>query len=62
MKKGEPYTRIPDNDGGLVEAAPHWCWEAARSTVIPWPRYSEYPAGILIHSLEDVGGVTCGSV
>ena len=49
-----------DRDGGLVEAAPHWCWEAARSTVIPQPRYSDYPAGILIPSLEDVGGVICG--
>ena len=51
-----------DRDGGLVEAAPHWCWEAARSTVILWPHYSEYPNGILIPSLEDVGGVICGSV
>ena len=51
-----------DRDGGLVEAAPHWCWEAGRSTVIPQPRYSEYPPGILIPSLEDVGGVICSSV
>ena len=51
-----------DRDGGLVEAAPHWCWEAARSTVIPRPRYFDPPPGILIPSLEDVGGVTCGSI
>ena len=51
-----------DRDGGLVKAAPHWCWEAARSMVIPQPRYSEYSDGILIPSLEDVGGVICGAV
>ena len=67
-EKGEPYTRIPDTldlfdrDGVLVEVAPHWCWEAARSTVIPRARFSEYPDGIHIPSLEDVGGVIRDSV
>ena len=51
-----------DRDGGLVEAAPHWCWEAARSMVIPRPRYFDPPPGVLIPSLEYVGGVTCGLV
>ena len=51
-----------DQDGVLVEAAPHWSWEAAQTTVIPRARFSDYPGGIHIPSLEDVGGVICGSV
>ena len=51
-----------DRDGVLVEAAPHWSWEAARTTVIPRARFSEYPDRVHIPSLEDVGGVICGSI
>ena len=51
-----------DRDGVLVEAAPHWSWEFARTTVIPRIHYAEYPDGIHIPSLEDVGGVTYGSI
>ena len=51
-----------DWDGVLVEAAPHWSWESARTTVIPRVRYAEYSDWIHIPSLEDVGGVICGSI
>ena len=51
-----------DRDGVLVEVAPHWSWESARTTVILRVRYAEYPDGIHIPSLEDVGGVICGSI
>ena len=51
-----------DRDGVLVEAAPHWSWESARVTVVPRARYGERDDGIHIPSLDDVGGVICGSV
>ena len=51
-----------DRDGVLVEAAPHWSWEAARVTAIPRGRYFEHPDGVHIPSLEDVGGVICDLV
>ena len=51
-----------DRDGILVEAAPHWSWEAARVTAIPRARYTEHPGDAYIPSLEDVGGVICDSV
>ena len=51
-----------DRDGVLVEAAPHWSWESVRTAVIPRVRYSEHPDGMYIPSLEDVGGVICGSI
>ena len=51
-----------DRDGVLVKAAPHWSWESARTTVIPRVCYAEHPDGMYIPSLEDVGGVICGSI
>ena len=51
-----------DRDGEVISAAPHWCWEAACTTIIPRPCYSERSDGIHIPSLDDVGGVICGSV
>ena len=51
-----------DQDGILVKAAPHWPWELARTTVIPRAHFTEYPDGVHIPSLEDVGGVICGLV
>ena len=49
-----------DHDGVLVEAAPHW--SSARTTVVPRARYCECDDGVYIPSLDDVGGVICGSV
>ena len=46
----------------MVEVAPIWTWEAVRNMTVPLPCYSDYPDGIHIPSLEDVGGVICGSV
>ena len=51
-----------DRDGEIISAAPCWTWEAARTTVIPRARYCERDDGIYIPSLDDVGGVICGSV
>ena len=51
-----------DRDGGIIEAAPHWTWEAARTTSIPRACYNDCDDGIHILSLDDVGGVICGSV
>ena len=51
-----------DRDGVLVEAAPHWSWESSRVTVVPRAHYGERDDGIHIPSLDDVGGVICGSV
>ena len=51
-----------DHDGVLVEAAPHWSWESVRVTVVPRARYGERDEGVHIPSLDDVGGVICGSV
>ena len=51
-----------DRDGGILEAAPRWTWEAARTTVVPRYRYNDRDDGIHIPSLDDVGGVICGSV
>ena len=48
--------------GFLVEAAPHWSWESARVTVVPRARYDDRDDGIHIPSLDDVGGVICGSI
>ena len=51
-----------DRDGGIPEAAPRWTWEAARATVAPRYRYNDRDDGVHIPSLDDVGGVICGSV
>ena len=51
-----------DRDGGIISAAPLWTWEAARTTAIPRARYCERDDRIHIPSLDDVGGVICGSV
>ena len=51
-----------DRDGGILSAAPRWTWEAARTTVVPRFRYNDRDDGIHIPSLDDVGGVICGSV
>ena len=51
-----------DRDGGIISATPRWTWEAARVTSIPRVRHSDRDDGIHIPSLDDVGGVTCGSV
>ena len=51
-----------DRDGEIICPAPHWTWEAARTTVIPRVRYGDRDDRIHIPSLDDVGGVICGSV
>ena len=51
-----------DRDGRWVEGAPSWTWEGARTTVIPHPRFNGGDSDLGIPGLEDVGGVSYGSV
>ena len=51
-----------DRDSGVISTAPRWTWEATRTIIIPRAHYSEHSDGVYIPSLDDVGGVICGSV
>ena len=51
-----------DRDGRWVEGGPLWTWETIRTTSIPHLGFHGSLGGVHIPSLEDVGGVSYGSV